>query len=68
MGFGIEGLVARYYEDYVSKRILDRMGMTLRSLKTYRYIDNKTKSYQNIKRIFPAIYLFPLGLVIKPSH
>ena len=31
--------------------------MTLRSLETYGYIDSKTKSYRNIKRIFSAIYL-----------
>ena len=29
MGFWLEGLVARCYEDHVNRRILDRMGMIL---------------------------------------
>ena len=35
VGFWLEGLVARSYVGYVGKRMLDRMGMTLWSLKTY---------------------------------
>ena len=33
------------------------MGMTLRSLETYRYIDSKTKSYQIQKR-FLLLFIF----------
>ena len=43
--FWVEGLVARYYKDYMSRKILDRMNMTLRSFETYGYLGNKTKSY-----------------------
>ena len=43
----MKGLEARYYKDYVSrKKIKYKMGMTLKSLETYGYIGNKTKSYQ----------------------
>ena len=46
MVFWVEGLVARCYEDHVSrKRIFRWRGMTLWSLKTYGYIGSKTKSY-----------------------
>ena len=45
MEFKVEGLVARCYKDHMSKRILDRLGITLRSLKMYGYIDSETKSY-----------------------
>ena len=37
--------MARCYENHVSNRILDRMGMILWSFEMYRYISNKTKSY-----------------------
>ena len=46
LGFWVKGLGARRYEDHVSrKRIKDRMGITLWSLKMYGYIGSKTKSY-----------------------
>ena len=58
VGFWVKGLIARCYKDHVSrKRILDRMGMTLRSLQTYGYIDSKTKSYQ-IQRKFLLLFIF----------
>ena len=44
-------------QDHVSRRISSRMGMTLRSLETYGYIDSKTKSYQ-IKRGFLLLFIF----------
>ena len=47
MRFWVEGLVARYYKNHVNKKILDKMGITLQSIKMYVYIDSKTKSYQN---------------------
>ena len=43
--FWVKDLVARCYENHVSKKILDKMGMTLQSLETYGYIDSKTKNY-----------------------
>ena len=43
--------------DYVKKRISSRMGMTLRSLKTYGYIDNKIKNYR-IQRGFLLLFIF----------
>ena len=50
-------------QDHVSKRIFNRMGMTLRSLETYVYIGSKTKSYQ-ILRGFLLLFIFlpDLGL------
>ena len=57
MRFLIEDLVARCYKDHVSRRILDRLGMTLRSFEIYRYIDNKTKSYQ-IQKGFFLLFIF----------
>ena len=57
MGFWVEGLVARCYKDHVDKKILDRIGMTLWSLETYSYIDNKTKSYW-IQRGFLLLFIF----------
>ena len=57
MGFWVEGLVARCYKDHMSRRILDRMGMTLRSLETYGYIGSKTKSYW-ILRGFLLLFIF----------
>ena len=42
---------------WVRRRYLARRGMTLRSLKTYRYIGIKTKSYQ-ILRGFLLLFIF----------
>ena len=49
--------------DHVNKRISSRIGMTLWSLKTYGYIDSKTKSYQ-MQRGFLLLFIFlpDLGL------
>ena len=41
----------------MSRKILDRTGMTLRSLKMYGYIGSKTKSYQ-IQREFLLLFIF----------
>ena len=49
--------MARYYEDYMNKRILNRISITLRSLKTYGYIDSKIKSYW-IQRRFLLLFIF----------
>ena len=57
VGFWVEGLMARCYEDHVSRKILDRMGMTLRSLEMYGYFDSKTKSYQILKGFF-LLFIF----------
>ena len=47
LGFQIESLKAKRYKDHMNKKgIKSRVGMTLRSLKTYGYIGSKTKSYQ----------------------
>ena len=43
--------------DHMSRRIFNRMGMTLRSLETYGYIGSKTKSYQ-ILRGFLLLFIF----------
>ena len=67
MGFQVEVLMARYYKDYMSKKMLDRIGMTLQSLKTYRYIGSKTKNYQ-IKRISSIIYLLTLQTLAFRPH
>ena len=61
MRFLVESLVARYYEDHVSKRIFSKMGMTLQSLETYGYIGSKTKTYQ-IQRGFLLLFIFLLDL------
>ena len=37
--------MARCYKDYLSKKILDKIGMTLQSFEMYEYISSKTKSY-----------------------
>ena len=44
-------------QDHVSKRIFNRMGITLRSLETYGYIGSKTKSYR-ILREFLLLFIF----------
>ena len=46
-GFWVEGLGAKRYKNHVSrKKKIDKMVMTLQSLKTYGYISSKIKSYQ----------------------
>ena len=56
--FWVEDLVARCYEDYMSrKRVENRIGMTLRSLEMYGYIGSKTKSYQ-IQKEFLLLFIF----------
>ena len=67
IGFWVEGLIARYYKDYVSKGILDRMDMILQSLETYGYIGSKTKNYQILRGflllfIFHAFWPYKVGL------
>ena len=54
-------------QDHMSKRIFSRIGMTLRSLETYGYIGNKTKSYQILRGffllfIFHAFWPYKTGL------
>ena len=66
--FWIESLVTRCYKDHMSRKILDKMGMTLRSLETYGYIDSKTKSYRIIREflllfIFHAFWPYKAGLL-----
>ena len=46
-------------QDHMSKKISNRMGMTLRSLKTYGYIDNKTKSYWIQRRFLLLFIILP---------
>ena len=55
--FWVENLVARCYEDHMSRKILDRISMTLWSLETYGYIDSKTKSYRILRRFF-LLFIF----------
>ena len=51
--FWMEGLEASRYENNISgKKIEDRMGITLQSLKIYGYIGSKIKSYQVQIRFF----------------
>ena len=58
LGFWVKGLGAKYYKDPMSKKgRVDRMGMTLQSLKIYGYIGCKTKSYQ-ILRKFLLLFIF----------
>ena len=59
LGFWVEGLEARHYEDHVSRNErIDKMGMTPQSLETDGYIGSKTKNkLSNTKRISSAIYL-----------
>ena len=46
LGIWVESLKARHYKNHMGrKKIKDRMGITLCSLKTYGYIDSKTKNY-----------------------
>ena len=52
-----------YKDDVDRKRIEDIIGMTLQSLKTYRYIDSKTKSYQ-IQRGCFLLFIF----LVHPSN
>ena len=67
MRFWVKSLVARCYKDYVNRKILDRMGMTLRSLEIYGYIGSKTKNYWILGRflllfIFHTFWLYKAGL------
>ena len=64
--FWVKSLETKHYKDHVGrKRIENRMGTILWSLKTYEYIGSKTKSYQIQKRFFlPFIFL---GYQVVPS-
>ena len=54
----MEGLKTKRYKDHMSRKgIEDRMGMILWNLKTYGYIDNKTKNYW-IQREFFLLFIF----------
>ena len=48
------------------RRILNRMGMTLRNLKTYRFINSMTKSYQ-ILREFLLLFIIHVFWPYKAS-
>ena len=62
----MEGLEAKYYKNHVGrKKIEDRVGIILRSLKMYGYIGSKTKNYQ-IQRRFLLLFIF-LGYQVVPS-
>ena len=67
--FRCDGILGRrpggqVLRDHVSRRISSEMGMTLRSLKTYGYIDSKTKNYQ-IQRGFFLLFIFLQTLTFK---
>ena len=63
MGFWVEDLVARCYKNYVTRKILDRIGITLRNLKTYEYISRRLKAIK-----YKDGFSCYLSVLLRPSH